>query len=61
MNDILKKVLLIVIILSQILFFLETFFYQGPIMPQWRFFLGVFSPIITMFFVIYFYSNEKTA
>ena len=59
MNAILKKVLLIVIILSQILFFLETFFYQGPIMPQWRFFLGVFSPIITIIFVSYYYSNDK--
>ena len=59
MNAILKKVLLVVIILSQILFFLETFFYQGPIMPQWRFFLGVFSPIITIIFVSYYYSNDK--
>lgn len=43
----------------QIMLFLETFFYQGPVMPKWRFFLGIFSPIITIIYVSYYYSNEN--
>ena len=48
----LKIFVAISIIIIQLYFFLETFFWQGQIMPTWRFLLGILSPIIIIGFAI---------
>jgi len=59
MKRLLKMFVAMSIIIIQLYFFLETFFYQGPIMPAWRFLLGILSPIIIIGFVSYFISKNK--
>ena len=38
-----NKIFGLFLFLSHAYYFLETFTWQGPIMPAWRFFLGVFG------------------
>lgn len=39
-------------------YFLETFFWQGPIMPAWRFLLGVFGSLLGVVFGFYLVFNS---
>ena len=41
-----KKVFGITLVLFNFYLLLENLFWQGPIMTQWRFFLGIIGPII---------------
>ena len=40
------KLLGFLLLLLHLYLFLETFFWQGPPMPSWRFLLGIFGSLI---------------
>ena len=40
------KILGGILLLLHLYLFLETFFWQGPPMPSWRFLLGIFGALI---------------
>lgn len=42
----LRKLFGTTLILFNFYLIIENLFWQGPIMPQWRFFLGIIGPII---------------
>lgn len=49
----------VIMIVLHAYFFLETFFWQGPIMPAWRFFLGVFGPLMGVVCGVYLIEGKK--
>ena len=41
-------------------YFLETFFWQGPIMPAWRFLFGVLGSMLGVFYGLYLAFNSNS-
>ena len=54
-----NKIFGLFLCLSHAYYFLETFTWQGPIMPAWRFFLGVFGSFAGISIGIYLLRLKK--
>lgn len=54
-----KKVFGITLLLFNFYLLLENLFWQGPIMPQWRFFLGIIGPIIGTLSGVLIFNQSK--
>lgn len=52
------KLLGALLLLLHLYLFFETFFWQGPPMPSWRFFLGIFGPLIGIAAGIYLIDSK---
>ena len=54
-----KKVFGITLLLFNFYLLIENLFWQGPIMPQWRFFLGIIGPIIGILSGVFIFNQSK--
>ena len=53
-----KKISGVFLFILHAYYFLETFFWQGPIMPTWRFFLGVFGSLAGIGIGVYLLTSD---
>jgi len=54
------KTLGVLLLLLHLYLFVETFFWQGPVMPAWRFFLGIVGAIAGITAGIYLINSRKS-
>jgi hypothetical protein len=53
------KLLGVLLLLLHLYLFVETFFWQGPPMPTWRFFLGILGSLMGIIAAVFLIDSKR--
>jgi len=53
------KLLGVLLLLLHLYLFVETFFWQGPPMPEWRFFLGILGSLMGIIAAVFLIDSKR--